>query len=99
MNLNEYLKTRPVDSKEFQKEMKKQVAFIQSFKMRELRKAIGLTQEELAKKAGVSQNQISKFENGDIDKAQIGTVKKYAKALGMDLVLACDTGEELISLV
>lgn len=43
--------------------------------IRRLRKAVGLTQKELAKRAGLSQSLISRIERGDVD-PRLSTVKK-----------------------
>lgn len=50
-------------------------------KLRELRKGKKLSQEELAKKSGVSRAIISGLESGRIDITTTGTLKKLAKAL------------------
>ena len=50
-------------------------------KLRELRKGKKLSQEELAKKSGVSRTIISGLESGRIDITTTGTLEKLAKAL------------------
>lgn len=50
-------------------------------KLRELRKEKKLSQEELAKKSGVSRTIISGLESGRIDITTTGTLEKLAKAL------------------
>lgn len=50
-------------------------------KLRELRKEKNLTQQELAKKAGVARAIISGLESGRIDITTTGTLEKLAKAL------------------
>ena len=51
-------------------------------KIREIRKKKGLTQEELAKKAGVSRGWICGLENGYYTVTSTKTLKKIADALG-----------------
>ena len=51
-------------------------------KIREIRKKKGLTQEELAKKAGVSRGWICSLENGYYTVTSTKTLKKIADALG-----------------
>lgn len=53
-------------------------------KIRELRRETGLTQEELAEKAGVSVNFIGKAERGE-SAASVRTLRVIARALGMGL--------------
>ena len=48
--------------------------------LRELRVAIGLSQGQLAAKAGVTRTHINRLENGTID-ARLKTVEKLASAL------------------
>ncbi len=45
----------------------------------------GLTQIELAKRAGVDQSQLSKIERGEIALPRPATLKKIAAALGVSL--------------
>lgn len=52
-------------------------------RLQELRKAAGLTQKELAEKAGLSQNGISNWETGDRDPVW-SIVQALAAALGVD---------------
>lgn len=52
--------------------------------LRRARIKAGLTQTQLARKAGVSQPMIAKLENPDID-IQLGTLAKIAKVLGVTL--------------
>lgn len=51
-----------------------------------LRRKRGLTQKELAKRLRVTQQYISKLENGNIDGLTIGKLKKLAKVLGIDVI-------------
>ena len=56
-------------------------------KLRELRKAAKLTQNQLADLAGVNARQIQRVESGDSDMANItlGNAIKLADALGVDV--------------
>ena len=53
-------------------------------KLTEMREQMGLTQAELAKKMGVSQQLISKIESGD-DNISLETLVKFVYILGMTL--------------
>ena len=44
-----------------------------------------LTQEELAKKSGISRNLISKVENGNMEKISYEKMNKIAKVLGVSV--------------
>jgi len=49
----------------------------------ELRKAAGLTQAELAVKAGLGMMQVSRIERGAVSDPQVSTVQALAEALGV----------------
>ena len=51
-----------------------------------MRNEMNLTQGQLAKRSGVSQANISKFENG-ISQPSIGTLKKIADGMGKRLIV------------
>ncbi len=53
---------------------------ISSGDIRRLRKAVGLTQKELAKKAGVSQSLIARIERGTVD-PRLSTLKKIVDVI------------------
>ena len=60
--------------------------FKMALSMIDARLAEKLTQEELAKKAGVTQNTIARLESGTAN-ATIGTISRVASALGKELRL------------
>ena len=55
------------------------------FRVKEEREKKGMTQEELAKKAGVSRTIISGLESGTIKVTTTKTLKKIAEALGKNV--------------
>jgi len=65
---------------------------IAGYQLRELRQANKVTQRELARRIGVSQNRISKIEKGQFDKTQLETVRKYVRALGGELQISARFG-------
>ena len=54
----------------------------QIFRLRLVRKSLGITQVQLAKKMGVSQIRISQIENGKLESFELGTLIRYVEALG-----------------
>ena len=54
-----------------------------SFTIQQQRKVLGLTQAELARKLGVSQELVSRWENGE-ENLTIETIAKITVALGID---------------
>src|SRR2546429_7040556 len=65
----------------------------------EARQAAGLTQEEVAKRLGVSQAQVARIEKRGYDAYTLNTLRRYVQALGGDFALQVavhrrrDTGE------
>jgi DNA-binding XRE family transcriptional regulator len=55
---------------------------IRSYKLKEVRRASGITQVELAKRLNVSQNRISRLERGELTRMQLDTLTHYIEALG-----------------
>ena len=54
--------------------------------LRERRHALGLTQEQVAKRSGVLQTNYSKVERGKTD-PRFSTLQEIARALGLEVVL------------
>jgi transcriptional regulator with XRE-family HTH domain len=52
--------------------------------LRHARRAVGLSQAELAQKSGVGAATVARIEAGTIDDPRISTLQKLAKALGLD---------------
>ena len=72
--------------------------YMDGYALSEVRRAQKVTQRELAKRIGVSQNRISKIEKGQFDKTQIGTVQKYIEALGGKITLDATFGDTVVPL-
>ena len=70
----------------------------------EARQAAGLTQEEVAKRLGVSQAQVARIEKRGYDAYTLNTLRRYVQALGGDFLLQVavrrrsDTAEQAPSL-
>jgi len=84
---------RPVNRERVQAHKERMLGEVRAYRLRELREALGLTQEELAERIGVGQRQVSKIENGDLDSARVGTIRKYLEAVGGDLVVEYVSGD------
>lgn len=55
------------------------------FRIKELRKANRMSQEELSEKSGVSRTSVSFLENGNETDTKVGTLLKIAEALEVPL--------------
>jgi DNA-binding XRE family transcriptional regulator len=67
-------------------------AYVAGHHLRELHKAVGKTQAELAKVLGVSQSRISQIENGKIEAMKLETLRAHAIALGGRLDITVSVG-------
>lgn len=63
-------------------------------KVRNRRYELGLTQEELSQRTGLSTGHISDIENGHRKQIQTKTIKRLAKGLGMTLEQVLGGDEE-----
>ena len=62
----------------------------QIYRLRLVRKRLGITQVELAKRMGVSQIRISQIENGKLESFELGTLVRYVEALGGQLSMSVE---------
>ncbi|MDE8670206.1 XRE family transcriptional regulator [Pseudarthrobacter sp. H3Y2-7] len=97
-SVEEVLAKRPVDRAAVNAHKKRMVDEVRAYRLRELREAAELTQVELAGRLHVSQNRVSRIEHGDIDRAQVDTLRKYVEALGGRLRVEVELGDERIQI-
>jgi DNA-binding XRE family transcriptional regulator len=97
-SIEELLAKRPVDRAAVDAHKKRMVDVVRADRLRELREASELTQVELAGRLHVSQNRVSRIEHGDIDRAQVDTLRKYVEALGGRLRVEGELGDERIQI-
>jgi len=65
-------------------------------RLAEIRKAHGLSQQDVARAMGVTQSRVSRIETGDIVRSELSTIAAYVRALGGDLrVVAAIDGDEV----
>ena len=70
-------------------------AWIRAYNLTEERKRLGLTQREVADFMGVTPGRVSQIENGDLDIYEVATLSRYAQALGAQLRIIFDYGNDL----
>lgn len=90
LSIDEYKNKRGITDEQMAEARKDTQAYIDAYNLREARKANNMTQVELAKAMGVSQNRVSRMENGDISAMSIETVRRYVEALGGRMTLVAD---------
>ncbi len=66
---------------------------IAAYRLVELRKARGLTQQQVADAMGVSQRRVSSIERGDIDRSELTTLRTYIQALGGQIHIVAEFDE------
>jgi len=72
-------------------------AKVRAYRLAEIRQAYGFDQSALAKRLGVSQSPISRIERGELDRAEIATVRGYVEALGGEVEVVARFGDERIT--
>ncbi len=87
------LEKRPANRARVDTHKERMLGEVRAYRLRELREQLGLSQAQLAERIGVGQRQVSKIENGDLDSARVGTVRKYIEAVGGDLVIEYVAGD------
>lgn len=92
--LEELLAERPVDRSGADRHKKRMLDEVRAYRLREGREALNLTQVELARRLEVSQNRVSRIEHGDIERAQVDTLRKYVEAVGGRLRVEVELGDE-----
>ncbi len=96
--LSDLLRERPVNREAVDAHKKRMIEEVRAYRLRELREALSLTQVQLASRLQVSQNRVSRFEQGDIERAQVDTLRKYVEALGGTLRVEIEYGDERIQI-
>ncbi|GAB2583810.1 helix-turn-helix domain-containing protein [Streptomyces capparidis] len=73
--------------------MERLVAELRAHKLAEIRQDQPLTQRQVAASMGVSPPRVSAIEHGDIDRAEVATLRSYVEALGGRLRIVADSGD------
>ena len=74
------------------------VAEVRAHRLAELRRACGLNQESMAERLQISQSRVSRIERGQLEQAQVATLKAYVEALGGELEVSARFGDERITI-
>lgn len=74
------------------------IAEVRAYRLKELRRTVGLNQEALAQKLGISQSRVSRIERGDLDHTEIATLRAFTQALGGELEITVRLGDERLTL-
>ena len=96
--MDEVLRQRPVSADAMNKARRRNRAFVFGSSLMAIRKALGVSQVQLASTLEVSQNRVSQIERGQIDKTQLDTLMRYVEALGGTLTVSAQIADETIVL-
>ncbi|WP_084556656.1 helix-turn-helix domain-containing protein [Hamadaea tsunoensis] len=72
------------------------LAEVRGWRLAELRKRRGLTQEQVATRMGVTVARVSQIENGDVSTQDV--LNRFVSALGGTLKLIADFGDEQLKI-
>ena len=88
--LNDYLESRGITEEQMEEARRQKQEYVDAYNLREARKAQNLTQVQVARAIGVSQNRVSRMENGDMGAMSVESLRRYIAALGGSLTLVAD---------
>lgn len=94
-NLDDVLRRRPVDRERVNALKRQMLDEVRAYRLRELREESALTQVELASRMNVTQARVSHLESGEIHRAQLDTLRKYAEAIGGELRVEIALGDQV----
>lgn len=97
--LNEYLQKRGISEQRMAEARARTQEVIDAYNLREARRAAHLTQVQMAKTMGVSQNRISRMENGDMGAMSVDSLRRYVEALGGSLTMVATLPTGVVNLV
>ena len=98
-SLNEYLQKRNISKEQMAEARERTHAYVDAYALRMARTEGGMTQMQLAQSMGVSQNRISRMENGDMATMSLDTIRRYIEALGGKISLVADLPTGRITLL
>ena len=93
------LAKRPVDRAVIDHHKKRMLDEVRAYRLRELREALNLTQVQLSQLLDVSQNRVSRLEHGDLERTQVDTLRRYVEAVGGQLHLEVEIGDQRLRIV
>ena len=97
--LDEMIKKRPVDRQAVDAHKRRMLNEVRAYKLRELREEADLTQVQVAEQLQITQNRVSQIEKGEITRTQVDTLQRYVEALGGQLRIQVDLGDESFQIV
>jgi DNA-binding XRE family transcriptional regulator len=69
-----------------------------AYRLKEVRLHQGLTQVQLADSMHISQAAVSSIERGELNRSELSTIRKYVEALGGQIEIIANFGDERLVL-
>lgn len=85
-----------LDENNVAEQRREAMATVRAHRLAELRDAGGLNQVAVAKLLGVSQSRVSRIERGDVDRAELSTLRAFVAALGGELEVVAKIGDQRV---
>lgn len=98
-SMSDYLERRGITEEQMTVARRRTQAYIDAYVLREARAEGGMTQVQVAAAMGVSQNRVSRMENGDLASMSLDTIRRYIEAVGGTLSLVADLPSGRITLL
>jgi len=67
---------------------------VRAYRLKKLREALHLTQQEVADRLNVGQNRVSNIERGNLDRVRLETLRRYVAAVGGTLRIEVELGDD-----
>jgi DNA-binding XRE family transcriptional regulator len=71
-------------------------AEVRAHRLAEVRERYDVSQTTLAERIGVTQSRVSRIERGDVEHAELATIRDYIEALGGEMEVLAKFGDERI---
>lgn len=97
--LDDLLAERPGNPGTQAEHMKRMLAEVRAYRLRELREMLALTQTDVAETLAISQKRVSEIERGQVDFTKVDTLRRYAAAIGGTLRVEVQVGDETYLIV
>ena len=100
LDIDDYIKQRGDITPEMMEWARQRTeGYIRDYELKQARKQCKLTQVALAAKMKISQKRVSEIENGKIERLKVGTLQRYAEALGGKLNISFELPDKTISML
>ncbi|MFJ8668420.1 XRE family transcriptional regulator [Streptomyces sp. NPDC093600] len=97
-DLKEDLAFTPEEKARIEAGSQQMLAEVRAYRLAEVRKRQHITQNQVAEILGVTQGRVSAIERGEVRRSEVETLASYVAALGGQLKLVADFGDESLVL-